>query len=122
MTTDSLRATEALGAEGATAPRITLEYITGQIGRVYYIDGQTLSRYASHVDTLDKVLAPSNALQLVTVCMLVLKSGFVLIGRSVPMSAENYDAGKGRIFAYEDCVRQCWPLFAFVVKQGKVSP
>jgi hypothetical protein len=29
------------------------------------------------------------------------------------MSAANFDAAKGRQFAYEDAVRQMWPLEAY---------
>lgn len=120
--TEALRVTDDIGGEGATAPRITLDYILGQIGRVYYTDGQTLARYASHIDTVDRVMAASADLSLFTVCMMVLKSGFIVVGKSAPLSRDNYDAGKGRLFSYEECVRQLWPLFAFAAKQGKVSP
>lgn len=117
--TESLAVTDRIGAQGATAPRITLDYIVGQIGRVYYIDGQTVARYAFSTDTMDKVMAPTSELLVITICMMVLKSGFVVVGKAAPMSPANYDRTKGQLFAYEDCIRQCWPLFAFAEKQGK---
>jgi hypothetical protein len=49
---------------------------------------------------------------------LVLRSGFVVIGTSAPMSPANFDREKGAIFAYEDAIRQLWPLFAFAQLQN----
>lgn len=55
-------------------------------------------------------------LKLMTLCVLVLKNGWVQIGKSAPASAENFDAEKVRIFAYEDAVRAVWPLMGFALR------
>jgi hypothetical protein len=50
--------------------------------------------------------------------MVRLRNGFILIGKSAPLSPDNYDLEKGQTFAYEDALRQTWPLFAFAQLTG----
>lgn len=112
--TPSLDATEKRSAD-AKFPRITLDYMKSQIMQTYYIDGETIASYSNHVDHVRKEL-PQH-LHVLTVCMIVLKNGFVLLGKSAPMSPDNFDVEKGRTFAYEDALRQAWPLYAFAQMQ-----
>jgi len=51
-----------------------------------------------------------------TVTTLVMKNGYVVVGKSAPADPENFDAELGKKFAREDAVRQLWPLFAFALK------
>jgi hypothetical protein len=51
-----------------------------------------------------------------TLCVIVLKNGFALVGKSAPADAGNYDKELGRKFAKEDAIRQAWPLFAFSLR------
>lgn len=104
--TKSLEATEALGAEGAEHPRITLDYIKSQIEDQWYMTAdQTIPVRAR--------LAVADNLKHVTLCVMLMRNGFVVIGKSAPMDPQNFDPAKGRTFAYEDAIRQLWPLFAF---------
>jgi hypothetical protein len=98
----ALDATEKLGADGATGPRISLRRIKDNIAEVIY----TSPGAGLHVKDLRRL----PQLETMTLCVVVLKSGFIVIGKSAPM---NYSAEKGRTFAYEDAVRQLWPMFAF---------
>ena len=50
-----------------------------------------------------------------TICMITMKNGFVVIGKSAPADPLNYDETLGRKFAYEDAVRQVWPLEAYAL-------
>ena len=111
--TPSLAATDKVGAAGAGAPRISLDYIKSQIAQVYYIDGEPLARSAHHTDWHAKGEPDTRSLRILTICMVVMKNGFLLLGKSAPLSPDNYDMAKGRTFAYEDALRQTWPLFAF---------
>jgi len=43
-----------------------------------------------------------------TVCALTLDSGFVVVGKSATISAEYFDADKGREIARKDAVNQLW--------------
>ena len=45
-----------------------------------------------------------------------MRNGFVVIGKSAPAAPKNFDAEKGRTFAYEDAVRQLWPLMGFALR------
>lgn len=45
-----------------------------------------------------------------TVCIVQMTSGFVVIGKSLPNDPAKFDADVGRKFAFEDAVRQLWPL------------
>lgn len=103
--TEALQATDALGAEGATHPRVRLIDIQDAIESQYFT---TADRAVGH-----NQLEPLN---LLTLCILVMKNGFVVIGKSAPASPENFDAEKGRTFAYEDAVRQLWPLMGFALR------
>ena len=119
--TSSLEASEALAAEGATAPRISLEDIYSEIAQCYYITGDRVAGHANHIDYETRAVRKAE-LGVFTICMMVLSSGFIVVGRSSPISPENFDESKGRTFAYEECIRQLWPLFAFAAKQGRISP
>lgn len=110
METEGLKATEAECAEGRTAPRVSLADIEANIAEEHYVVGLQAvsaaggcSSYAS-LDTL-------------TLCLLVTRSGFVIVGKSAPASAENFDPMLGRKLAYEDAVRQLWPLMGFALRE-----
>ncbi len=49
----------------------------------------------------------------VTVCLLVLKNGFTVIGTSACCDKKNFDEQKGREYAREDAVNQLWALLGF---------
>jgi hypothetical protein len=51
-----------------------------------------------------------------SICLLVMKNGFVVIGKSAPASPENFNRELGKKFAYEDAVRQLWPLMGFALR------
>lgn len=112
-----LETSEKFYAEGATAPRITLDFLKSQIEVVYYMDGGTFASRATWTDWSDKAVSRKDH-QPTTICMMVLRSGFVVLGQATPVSAANYDPVKGREIAYEQCIRQLWPLFGFAAKQG----
>jgi hypothetical protein len=54
--------------------------------------------------------------QNLSICLLVMKNGFVVIGKSAPASPENFNRELGKKFAYEDAVRQLWPLMGFALR------
>ncbi len=103
--TEALEATEAVGAAGATHPRVALKDIQDAIGSQFFV-------------TADVAVGQSGMkpLCLLTLCILVMKNGFVVVGKSAPASPENFDAEKGRTFAYEDAVRQLWPLMGYALR------
>lgn len=110
ITTSGLAATEAECAAGRTAPRVSLSDIEDNIVQ------RDVFNAAAAVEAL---LHPSNhpSLGLLTICLLVLRNGFTIIGKSAPASPENFDADLGAKLAYEDAVRQCWPLMGYALRE-----
>lgn len=52
-----------------------------------------------------------------TLCVLVLKNGFSIVGKSAPADPGNFDAEAGRKFAREDAVRQIWPFEGYLLRE-----
>lgn len=105
MSTEALLATDNYSAARSTAPRIALKDIEGYIDSLVYLNlGDAIER------TGQSATRPTF---LTTLCVLTLRNGFVVVGKSAPMSAGNFDKEKGQVFAYEDAIRSLWPLFAF---------
>ena len=92
----------------ATAPRVALPDIEKAIESTYYLTGAEAmgSNYGDFED----------ALHTLTLCIVVMRNGFVLIGKSAPASPANYDQQLGRKFALEDAMRQAWPLMGFALR------
>ena len=102
---------DAASAAVARAPRITLDDIKAEIEVVIYTQADELLKQRQ---TLLKWVEP---LKTCTICTILTKSGFIVIDKSVPVNIENYDAELGRKYAFENCIRQLWPLMAFHYKQ-----
>ena len=100
----SLDETEAVAARGATGQRITLSFIKNNIAMV---------RYALASDMTLEDLPSDHPFLRLTLCFVVTRAGFVVVGTSAPIDPQNFDAEKGKTFAYEDALKQLWPLFAF---------
>ena len=113
---NSLQATEDLGAKGATHPRVSLDDINAAISSEHVfsaldgVDGYYRGGYEA------QGVQDAAALGRLTICVLVMRNGFTVIGKSAPASPENYDAEKGRTFAREDAIRQLWPLMGFSLR------
>lgn len=52
-----------------------------------------------------------------TICILRLENGFALVGKSAPGDADNFNEELGKKFAYEDALRQMWPLEAYLMRE-----
>jgi len=103
----SLQASDTEAARHAVAPRVTLFDIEGSIAARY----EMTARQAIGPDT-----PPHPALDVLSICILVMRNGFTIIGKSAPASPENFNAEFGRKLAYEDCIRQLWPLMGFALR------
>lgn len=107
--TESLDVTEAYSAARSTHPRVSLADIQANIVQEHFFTA------AEAVSALGQ---PSSApLEMLTICILVTRNDFVIIGKSAPASPENFDVEKGKTFAYEDAVRQLWPLMGYALKE-----
>lgn len=89
-TSNSLEQGDALAAKGATGKRVTLASLKDKIASVEYW------RPASSPTT--------------TVCAATTATGYTVVGKSGCADPANFDEEKGKTFAFEDCIRQLWPL------------
>jgi hypothetical protein len=104
---DSLKVTDAASEAVAVAPRVKLSDIEAAIANRYAVTAdQALGGNAQHHPSL----------RVLSICLLVMKNGFTVIGKSAPASAENFNAELGAKLAYEDAVRQVWPLMGYALR------
>jgi hypothetical protein len=104
---DSLRVTDDYSAARAPHPtsRVSLDDIEAEITCVHYLNaGEAV---------LDTGMDPTTSEGRVTIALLTMANSFVVVGKSAPMDPANFDPEKGKRFAYEDAVRQLWPLMAY---------
>ena len=110
----TLQATEAECAAGATAARVSLSDIEKAISARYdFTAEKALTALGAPID---------DSLRLLSICILVVKNGFSVIGKSAPASAGNFNADLGRKLAYEDAIRQLWPLMGFALRERLSQP
>ena len=117
----SLQETDKAAATVAVAPRVSLADIEAAIAERIDVTNESLFQILGHssVDTNGGVPPSMHAvesLKLLSLCILVMKNGFTIVGKSAPASAANFNAELGRKFAYEDAVRQVWPLMGFSLR------
>jgi hypothetical protein len=62
-----------------------------------------------------RVVQPS--LLVLSICILVMRNGFTIIGKAAPASPANFDRALGIRLAYEDAVRQVWPLMGYALRE-----
>lgn len=102
----TLEATEKECAAVAKAPRVSLADIEAAMANVLHATGDIAFQEP-----------PASPLAVLTLCAITMKNGFTVIGKSAPASPENFNAHLGRRLAYEDAVRQLWPLMGFALRE-----
>ncbi len=110
----SLKTTDDMAAAVAVAPRVALADIEAAISERY----EFTAREAVDALGMPGPGRSADPLGLLSVCVVVLGNGFTVIGKSAPASAENFDRELGRKFAYEDAIRQLWPLMGFALRDA----
>lgn len=107
----SIEQTDIESASAAKNPagRVSLAEIEA------YIVAKDFSLLGDMLEETSSILARTAyaSVKTVTICVLVMRNGFVVIGKAAPLDPENFNAALGRKFAYEDAIRQLWPLMAF---------
>ncbi len=56
------------------------------------------------------------SLNVFTICVVTMKNGFTVIGKTAPADPANFDVALGRKFAREDAIRQLWPLMGYALR------
>ena len=105
---------QEIQAKGKTAPRVTPADIEANIASEHYFTAYGGSKYGRI--TRDEP-ANSDALKLLTFCVLVLRNGFTVTGESACASPENFDAEIGKKIARQNAVAKIWPLMGYALKQ-----
>lgn len=109
MHSDTLKATDDYSATKATHPRVSLDDMKSKIAaEAYFTAGEAGEALG---------IPTHSAAKLLTLCIVTMQNGFTLVGKSAPASPENFDAEKGRRFAYEDAIKQLWPLEGYALRE-----
>lgn len=96
--TGSLEASDAASAAVQKTPnRVSLASMQAKVASATYLNPEVL---------------PS-----MTICVMQMHNGFVVVGKSAPADPENFDPRLGEQFAYEDCIRQLWPLEGYALRE-----
>lgn len=93
-------------AKGLTAARVTPQAIEDAIAGEYFVTG-------------DKAVGNSPilpSLKCLTLCVLVLKNGFTVMGESACASPENFNAELGRKIAREHAKQKIWALEGYLLR------
>lgn len=99
------------------APRITPSRIEDCIASVHFF---TAADGVNGAKRPDAVIGDDSlqSLELLTICVLVLKNGFTVVGKSACASPENFNADIGKDVAWRDAKEQIWPLEGYLLKQN----
>lgn len=107
---NSLEVSDREAGAVAVAPRVSLDDIKAAIAARWDTTGDSaVCELGGSIDHL-------TALSRFSICILMMQNGFVVIGKSAPASPENFDRELGKKLAYEDCIRQLWPLMGFALR------
>lgn len=107
MTDDKIE--QEIQDKGLTAPRITPADLEANIaGEFSFTVGNAARALQCPV---------SEAVDLLTICVLTLKNGFTVTGESACASPENFDAELGYKIARQNAVNKVWPLMGYALKE-----
>ncbi len=91
---------QAAAVQKPGTDRVTLESMTKRIAAVEY--------------------SRSKVNSVMTICEVRVDNGFVVVGKSAPADPANFDEAFGKKLAWEDCLRQLWPLFGFALCERRM--
>lgn len=106
----SLQDTDREAAAVAVAPRVALADIEAKIMARYDFTGDKATESGGAQSLMAEELSR------LSICLLVMRNGFMVLGKSAPASSANFNADLGRKFAYEDAIRQVWPLEGYLLR------
>ena len=104
------------------APRITPEAIEANIVSEHYFTAHQGARVGFLDDAVEEhinpfgVLTIPDELRLLTICVLVLRNGFTVVGTSACASPENFNRKIGETIAREKAIEQIWPLMGYTLR------
>jgi hypothetical protein len=98
-------------------PRVKPSDVEAVIDRTYYFTG---AQGAMHEGArwVGNAHEDDAELGLVTICVVVLKNGFKIIGSSCCAHPAMFEASIGRDLAREDAIEQIWPILGYQLKDA----
>lgn len=109
---ENLRPAPGPGSGPAPGPKVTMDAIEAAISSVHFTNGSKL--YQPHA--ADPLSDQADKFKPLTVCVLLMKNGFTVVGTSACADPQNYNQEIGEKLAYSDCIRQIWPLMGFELR------
>lgn len=112
MSNDEASIESEIQQKGLNAPRLTPQMIDAVIAEEHYLNAfDAVSR------TVGDLVSYDDRLKVLTICILVLKNGFIVTGESACASPENYDAEIGRKIARDNARGKIWSLEGYCLRQ-----
>ena len=106
-------------ADAAMKPaKVALSDIEDFIVSEHYFtakDGANEGRDNTTKDNKPKDLDVFKQLGLLTFCVLVLKNGFSVVGKSACVDARNFKVEEGKMIARSNALNEMWPLMGFAL-------
>ena len=103
---------QMIQAKGQNRTRVTPADIEANIASEHYL---TVGSAPAALGACKNWETPAS-LNLLTICVLVLKNGFTVTGESACASPENFDAEIGRKIARDNAVNKMWPLMGYELR------
>jgi hypothetical protein len=110
MSKDEAAVESEIQAKGLNAPRLTPQHISDQIVSEYSV------RASDAFKSCPMSAATERALSCMTICVIVLKNGFVLTGESACASPENFDPEIGHKIARDNARNKIWALEGYALR------
>lgn len=112
---------QEIQAKGLTAPRVTQADVEHNILTEHFFTADQGARHAILDDVAGTTPHRQHCplmleLNLLTLCVLVLRNGFTVTGESACASPENFDAEIGRKIARANAVQKIWPLMGYELR------
>lgn len=107
MDIEDTETASAASAKAQGGTRVSLQDIKDQIALVQYCTADWL------VTERGITLAQVEQLKVMTICLVVMKNGWIVIGKTASADPKSYNAELGEKLAYEDCIRQLWPMLGY---------
>ena len=93
-----------------TGPKVTLQAIEDNIAEEHYALGIQMMNGAGGQ------ISRFHSMDTLTICVLVLKNGFTIVGTAACADPSNFDVEIGRKIARQNCINQIWPLMGYELK------
>lgn len=93
-------------------PRVPMVELQSKMEDVTFLQGEDFFAFTDSSSQITK-----DQFAVLTVCVIVMKNGFVAIGKSAPSTPRNFDPEWGRKLAYDDAVRQLYRYEGYATRE-----